>query len=194
MTPARRRKWIRNLFLLIGIMLLGIGLRFLYINYQRLPALILNREQGNAPSGTVLDASSTNSPSTDASIPETEKSLIKLNFETLGNWKYVEGKTKIPDQIKELDGKWVEIIGLMMPINETKNMTQFIMLQSLWGCCFGQTPEANHVIVVHMEPGKTVDFYPDAIKVIGQFSVGETREDGYLISIYRLRANRVVVK
>ena len=37
----------------------------------------------------------------------------------------------------------------MLPINETKNITRFIVIQSLWGCCFGQTPSVNHIIVCH---------------------------------------------
>ena len=113
---------------------------------------------------------------------------IKLKFETLGSWNYIEGKTPIPDAVKKLDGQWVELSGFMLPINEIKNISRFIVMQSLWGCCFGQAPAVNHVIVTTMVPGKTVDFFPDPITVTGKFSVGETREEGYLVSIYRLEA------
>ena len=93
-----------------------------------------------------------------------------------------------------VNGKRVEIVGFMMPINEPQRLTRFIVVQSLWGCCFGQTPAVNHVVVVNMEPGKVVDFYPDAVRVTGVFSVGETREEGYLVSIYRLAGDEVVVR
>lgn len=119
---------------------------------------------------------------------------IKVKFDTLGGWKYVEGKTAIPADVKKLDGKAVEVTGFMMPINQTENITTFIIVNTLFGCCFGQAPAVNHVIVVTMEAGKTVDFYPDAVRVIGKFSVGETREQGYLVSIYRLQAVKVVAK
>jgi len=117
---------------------------------------------------------------------------IQLKFDVIGGWKFIEGKTPIPDQVQQLNGKWVELRGFMLPINEIKKIRSFVVIQSLWGCCFGQTPEVNHVIVVTMEPGKTVEFYPDPIRVIGQFAVGETREDGYLVSIYRLEGHKVL--
>lgn len=125
------------------------------------------------------------SPVKDANSP------IKVHFDVLGGWKYIEGKTSIPKPVQDLDGKQIEVSGFMMPINETQNITSFILIQSLWGCCFGQTPDANHMIVVHLTSGKTTEFSPDPIKVIGRFSVGETREEGYLISIYQLKAHQV---
>ena len=64
----------------------------------------------------------------------------------------------------------------------------------VWGCCFGQAPAPNHIIVVNMQEGKTVDFYPDPVKVIGTFSVGETREEGYLVSIYQITGQKVIAK
>jgi hypothetical protein len=67
-------------------------------------------------------------------------------------------------------------------------------VNSLWGCCFGQTPAVNHVIMVTMEPGKAVEFCPDAVTITGKFSLGETREDGYLASLFSMEASKVVVR
>jgi hypothetical protein len=121
-------------------------------------------------------------------------SPLKVKFQVLGGWKYIEGKTPTPADVKQLEGKWVELGGFMLPINETQDITRFVLVQSVWGCCFGQIPEVNHVIVVEMEKGKKVDFISDFIRVVGKLSLAETREEGYLVSIYRLSADRVLVK
>jgi hypothetical protein len=125
---------------------------------------------------------------------ESASTIAKADFKALGGWKFIEGKSPIPDAVKKLDGKLMEFKGFMMPINEVEKIKRFILIQSLWGCCFGQAPEANHVIVVTMKEGKTTDFFPDAIRVIGRFSVSETREEGFLVSIYQVEADRVLRK
>jgi hypothetical protein len=121
----------------------------------------------------------------------TDGSPIKLSFDVLTSWNYVEGKTEIPENVKKLNGRTIELTGFMMPINYTKKMTRFLLLQSLLGCCFGQTPQPNHIIIVNMEGDKTVEFYPDPVKITGKFSVGETREEGFLLSIFGLEASKV---
>jgi hypothetical protein len=202
MTPARRKRLLRNL-LLIFFLLLGLAVASvcMYCIGKGLPlqenvaAILLGRKPGSAKPGTLLVHET---PSTNASpflhAPGHPSAPIKLKFNLLGIWTYTEGKTPIPEKIRALDGKRVEITGFMMPINEPQRLTRFIVVQSLWGCCFGQTPAVNHVIVVTMEPGKVVNFYPDPVRVTGIFSVGETREEGYLVSIYRLVGDKVTVR
>jgi hypothetical protein len=115
----------------------------------------------------------------------------KLEFDTLKSWTYVEGKTPIPAFIKALDKKDVEMVGFMMPLTEVKNITQFLLVPSLWGCCYGQPPAVNHIVVVRMPPGQTTKFYDDVIRIRGQFNVGETKQDGYLVSLYVLTAEKI---
>lgn len=192
---------IRTLGLLLLVAILGLGSRMLFLN-QSLPSLLMGRKPGSAKPGTVLVRAAPTKPATTnlttaipSSIPAPDaEGVIKLKFDVLTSWKYVEGKTPIPENVQGLNGKTVELSGFMMPINETENITHFILVNSLWGCCFGQAPAVNHVIAVTMEPGKTVAFYPDPIKVTGRFFVGETREEGYLISVFRMEGIKVVVK
>lgn len=194
MTPARRKRLLRVILVIAGVMVAGVAGRLFFLG-QSVPSLLLGRKPGSAKPGTVLihDVPVTNAPAAarnDGRLPHP----IKVKFNLLGGWTYTEGKTPIPDKVRALDGKRVEITGFMMPINEPQRLTRFIVVQSLWGCCFGQTPAVNHVVVVTMEPGKVVNFYPDAVRVTGVFSVGETREEGYLVSIYRLVGDTVVVR
>ncbi len=206
MTPAQRQKMWRLVLTIVLLFSAGVATRIAF-NAGNIPSRLMGRGKGDKPSGAPLlkDSPASLAPLSFDGKPgirvSSEKEIVssggkaeKMDFTILGKWKYIEGKTKIPDTVKTLDGKIFEFTGFMMPINEVKNITQFILIQSLWGCCFGQAPEANHIVVVHMERGKTVDFYPDLIRVTGRFSVGETREEGYLVSIYRLDASKVEAK
>jgi len=125
-----------------------------------------------------------------ATVEDKEK-LINLSFKALTTWTYVAGKTPIPDYIKGLDGQHVQMAGFMMPLNQTDQVTEFVFMQYFWGCCFGRPPAANHVVLVKMTNGQKSKFYTEPVCVRGILHVGETREDGYLISLYRLDAETV---
>jgi len=126
-----------------------------------------------------------------AAVDPQDSRYTRLSFDTLKSWTYIEGKTPIPDFIKKLDGKEIEMIGFMMPLSEVKNITEFILVPSLWGCCYGQPPAVNHIVVVKMPPGQTTKFANDVIRVRGHFNVGETKQDGYLVSLYVLTADKI---
>ena len=189
MTPARRKRLISRILILITVLFIAALGRILFLGENSLLAMLLARS--NAPkAGTDLTVSLSDTSPLLPEIPST----TKLNFKVLAKWKYVEGLTKIPDHIREYDGKWVEITGYMLPQNQTENVTEFLLVQSLLDCCFGKTPEVNHFVAIHMEPGRAVSFHPSLrVKVIGQLSVGEAREHGYLVSLYRLKTTRVIV-
>ena len=181
MTPARRNK-----FFLFSALTLAAACAVGLIHVHNTTAMTDHGAAVSTPQPANIEQHV--APSVGEPLPSDAHNPLDLKFEVLGGWKYVEGKTPIPDAVKQLNGKWVTITGFMLPINETKKMSHFIILQSLWGCCFGQAPAVNHVIVTDMAKGQTVEFYPDPVKVIGKFSVGETREQDYLVSIYRLEA------
>ena len=124
-------------------------------------------------------------------LDQQDARYTRLSFDTLKSWTYIEGKTPIPDFIKKLDGKEIEMIGFMMPLSEVKNITEFILVPSLWGCCYGQPPAVNHIMVVNMPKGQTSNFYDDQVRVRGTFHVGETRQNGYLVSLYTITAQSV---
>lgn len=200
MTPAKRRRLTRIIFALGVILLAGIASRVLF-HGEKLPSIILGRKPGSADPGTVLTSlipepkTSQAAPIVKASmeLPPEAKNPIKIKIKTLGNWQY--GKDSIPEQVRKLDGKWIEISGFMWSNNETQYLDRYILIQSLWGCCFGKAPDMNHFIDVSMEPGKITAFYPDPVKIIGKFSVGEEKDnEGNVLSIYRIQASMVTVK
>lgn len=116
-----------------------------------------------------------------------------LTFEELSNWTYQDGLKGMPTAVKEMDGKHVMMTGFMLPIDEVQNIKQFLLVQSLWSCCYGQPPDINGIVRVVMKGDKRIDYKCDPIKVIGDFKVEAAYEDGYCLDIYQLHADSVEV-
>ena len=139
--------------------------------------------------GVILLAASSAS-----SQPDASSKIVKLSFDTLKQWTYVQGKTPIPDFIKKLDGVYVEMTGFMISPNSSDNISDFVLAPTLWGCCYGQPPAVNHVVLVKMSRGRETEYYEKAIRVRGRFHVGEERIDDCVVSLYRLDADDVALK
>jgi hypothetical protein len=109
-----------------------------------------------------------------------------LKFEELTSWPYEDGLKGMPKRIKELSGKKVLMTGFMLPIDEVKDIKEFLLVESLWSCCYGQPPDIHGIVRVVMPKGKTTDYFFDPLKVIGTFKVEATVLDGYCVDIYQL--------
>ena len=119
---------------------------------------------------------------------------LDLSFDLLKKWTYIEGKSQIPQFIRAFDGQSVQMAGYMMPLQDVKSIKSFVLVPSLFGCCYGQPPAVNHVVVVKMGEGKTAKYYGDTILVRGQFHCGEEKDEGYLVSLYRIDAQEIIAK
>jgi hypothetical protein len=115
------------------------------------------------------------------------KGLDKVvTFDELTSWPYEDGLKGMPKRVKELDGKKVLMTGFMLPIDEVQNIKEFLLVQSLWSCCFGTPPDIHGIVRVVMPKGKTTDYFFDPLKIIGTFKVEATVIDGYCVDIYQL--------
>jgi hypothetical protein len=109
-----------------------------------------------------------------------------LPFDELDSWPYEDGLKGMPKRIKELDGKKVLMTGFMLPIDEVQNIKEFLLVKSLWSCCYGQPPDIHGIVRVVMPKGKTTDYFFDPLKIVGTFKVEATVMDGYCVDIYQL--------
>ncbi|MBL9076563.1 MAG: DUF3299 domain-containing protein [Planctomycetes bacterium] len=109
-----------------------------------------------------------------------------LPFDELSSWPYEDGLKGMPQRIKELSGKRVLMVGFMLPIDEVQNIKEFLLVQSLWSCCYGQPPDIHGIVRVVMPKGKTTDYFFDPLKIVGTFKVEATMLDGYCVDIYQL--------
>jgi len=109
-----------------------------------------------------------------------------VTFDELSAWPYEEGLKGMPKKLKDLHGKKVLMSGFMLPIDEVRNIKEFLLVQSLWSCCYGQPPDINGIVRVVMPKGKTTDYFFDPLKIIGTFKVEATSIDNYCVDIYQL--------
>jgi hypothetical protein len=109
-----------------------------------------------------------------------------LPFDELDSWPYEDGLKGMPKRVKELDGKKVLMTGFMLPIDEVQNIKEFLLVKSLWSCCYGQPPDIDGIVRVVMPKGKTTDYFFDPLKIVGTFKVEATVMDGYCVDIYQL--------
>jgi hypothetical protein len=114
-----------------------------------------------------------------------------LRFEEISSWPYQDGLKGAPEGVRKLDTKPVVMIGFMLPIDEVENIREFLLVQSLWACCYGTPPDINGIVRVVMKGDKRCDYQFDPVMVSGNFRVQETREDGFCIDIYQLEAEAV---
>jgi hypothetical protein len=100
---------------------------------------------------------------------------------------------QIPDYIKNLNKKKVALKGFMVPIDvEGEGVKSFILTYSRMMCCFGQMPWYNEWVYVEMPSGQKAKFFNDVpITVSGALEVGEEIEDGFVISLYRMKGETV---
>lgn len=116
-----------------------------------------------------------------------------LPFDELTSWPYEDGLKGMPKRIRDLSGKKVLMTGFMLPIDEVQNIKEFLLVQSLWSCCYGQPPDINGIVRVVMPKGKHTDYFFDPLKVIGTFKVEATMLDGYCVDIYQLHVESLEV-
>jgi hypothetical protein len=89
-----------------------------------------------------------------------------LPFDELDSWPYEDGLKGMPKRVKELDGKKVLMTGFMLPIDEVQNIKEFLLVKSLWSCCYGQPPDIHGIVRVVMPKGKTTDYFFDPLKIV----------------------------
>jgi hypothetical protein len=116
----------------------------------------------------------------------------RMTLAELGNFQYdALNGGNIPEDVKGLNGMTVQLRGYMIPINEGRAVTKFVLVPDLFACCFGQPPELQHTATVVCPPGKGVPYFADEILVTGKLSVEEVRESDFIVSIFTVDVTSV---
>jgi hypothetical protein len=99
---------------------------------------------------------------------------------------------QIPKEIKALNEKEVSVRGFMLPMKSNGGLTtEFLLLKNQGMCCYGLAPKVTEWINVRTS-GKGVKVIMDEpITVCGIFHVGDVRQQGELLGIYRLDAEKL---
>ena len=113
-----------------------------------------------------------------------------VGWGTLGGFAYTEG-APLPAAVRQLDGQRVSVQGALLPLEEVDGEVWYLLVESLWDCCFGKAPELHQAIVVRLNGQDPRS--GQVVQVTGALSVGEDRDtDGYVSSVYRLAAAHIV--
>ncbi|HUB25026.1 MAG TPA: DUF3299 domain-containing protein [Tepidisphaeraceae bacterium] len=118
--------------------------------------------------------------------------MLEMPIKQLGNFEYdADHGGNIPKDVWRLSGCKLCTRGYMIPLDQAEDISEFALVPSLFACCFGQPPQIQHTIVVHLPPGKAVSYFPDELQVEGTLTVDERKDEGYIVSIFDLDATSV---
>ena len=114
-----------------------------------------------------------------------------LPFDELDSWPYEDGLKGMPKRVKELDGKKVLMTGFMLPIDEVQNIKEFLLVKSLWSCCYGTPPDLHEIVRCVLPAGQTTDYTFEPVLLTGTLTVGPTVEDGYVVDVFQLQVSTI---
>ena len=101
-------------------------------------------------------------------------------------------RAKIPAEVQALDNRRVAIRGFLLPLKVNEGLTfEFLLMRNQNMCCYGSVPKINEWISVQTSDAGVKPVMDQPITVLGKLRVGDFRENGYLVGIYRLDAEKV---
>lgn len=108
----------------------------------------------------------------------------------------VDASDIFPEAIRALDGQRVTMKGFVEPMEYAEGsdrLVTFAISRFNDGCGFGGGVGFDEWVRVDAAPGESFEFIPfTPVVVTGTFEVGEELDEfGYLLSIYRIRADAV---
>jgi hypothetical protein len=124
-------------------------------------------------------------PGADAISEPLPAGHARVTWNQLGGFAYQEG-AELPQEVQALGGRNVAIVGFMLTLGSSEQLTEFVLVESLWGCCFGSVPDVHQTIVVRLRPGSNADYSAAPLLVSGRLEAGEEREGGFVTSVYRI--------
>ena len=101
-------------------------------------------------------------------------------------------RAKIPKSVQALDNRFVAIRGFLLPLRMNNGLAiEFLLMRNQNMCCFGSVPKVNEWICVQPAGEGVKPAMDQPITVLGKLRVGEIRENGYLVGIYRIDGAKV---
>ncbi len=119
-----------------------------------------------------------------AGIAVAASSWVEVNIMELTQFDWEPGG-ELPDSITALDGESIEIKGYMA-LDTPEGTTTFRLSYYECGCGNAQP---NHFVQVDVDD--VVGYRPERLTLRGTLSVGEETEDGFVVSLYRLKAESI---
>ena len=125
---------------------------------------------------------------------EVEEGVTGVPWETLRAYEYNPGLEELPEEIKQLDGQKVAMLGFLWAIYDYDDIHKFGLVGSHWSCCYGIPPGLSDVVIVNLAEGHeglSQTFNP--VRVQGTLRIGEMKEGGFTVAIYEMVDAKAVV-
>ncbi len=98
-----------------------------------------------------------------------------------------KGNDQFPAAVKALDQARVALKGFMLPLKvESGLVTELLIMRDQSMCCYGKVPKITEWVSVKMTNKGVKAVIDQPITIFGKLHVGEMRENGYLVGIYRM--------
>lgn len=113
----------------------------------------------------------------------------RLYFKDLRKWRM--GANEAPADLKQFNGKVVEIVGYMVPFDSIEKIDRFILLQApFMGCFHVPPPQPNETLMINSDTVMP-DYVYEPIKITGVLTIEETFVDRFLVSMYTIDAQKI---
>jgi hypothetical protein len=123
---------------------------------------------------------------------EVPEGYERLDFRWLAQQKPIEedGRLRIAQEAKEIDGQKVFIKGYMYPENKTTGISKFVLCKDTGQCCFGGEPALTDMVSVEFVNDTRATFRQlQLVSVAGTFRAKKVQgKGGAVASIYSLEA------
>jgi hypothetical protein len=110
-----------------------------------------------------------------------------VSFDLLSYFDYDPEADVIPEEVLALDGKRIELVGVMYyGVDDPDRVTGFYLMPNHMVCCYG-TFRINEAVEVELEPGHTTQYVLNYFLVRGTLHVGAIRDDeDRVLALYRI--------
>src|SRR5262249_18804401 len=88
-----------------------------------------------------------------------------------------------PDYLKNVDGKKVSITGFLQTLGDAQESSAFLLIEYPIGCWFCETPPPTGIVLVELQPGKSMVLKRGLIKVEGKSKLNATDPEDFLFSL-----------
>lgn len=104
---------------------------------------------------------------------------------------------KMPDWLRNLNGKPIRIRGFMYPPFQETGISAFVLARDNQICCFGRNPKIYDLVKVTLKSGTTTDYIQNRpFDVVGKFRIemDALEDDGTIFGLYYIDDAVVIEK
>lgn len=119
--------------------------------------------------------------------PAPAAGAVTVPYDQLSYFDYDPEADVIPEDVLALDGRRIELIGVMYyGVEDPDRVTEFYLMPNHMVCCYG-TFRINEAVEVTLRPGLRTQYVLNYYLVRGTLHVGAVRDDrGRVLHLYRV--------